>query len=50
MLGNDEDYGKWHWIQTEPKRLKAGEHSLVIRNRDENSVLDCMTVTPEAQP
>jgi hypothetical protein len=47
MVGNDEDYGKWHWIQTEPKRLKAGDHSLVIRNRDENSILDCMTVTAE---
>jgi len=47
MLGNDDVYGKWHWIQTEPKALKAGEHTLVIRNREEGSVLDCMTVVPE---
>jgi hypothetical protein len=49
VLGNDEEYGKWHWIQTEPAIIKAGEHTLIIRNRDENSVLDCMTVVPEKQ-
>ncbi len=47
MLGNDEEYGNWHWIQTERKSLKAGKHTLVIRNRDPNSVLDCMTLVPE---
>jgi hypothetical protein len=47
ILGNDEEYNKWHWIETKPQTLKAGEHTLVIRNRDENSVLDCMTVVPE---
>ncbi|MCC6127350.1 MAG: hypothetical protein IT426_20505 [Pirellulales bacterium] len=47
ILGNDEEYGKWHWIETDPAELKAGKHTLVIRNRDENSVLDCMTVAPE---
>jgi hypothetical protein len=50
ILGNDENFGKWHWIQTGPTHLKAGEHTLVIRNREENSVLDCMTVTPAARP
>jgi hypothetical protein len=47
MLGNDEDFGRWHWVQTEPKHLKAGKNNLVIRNREENSVLDCMTVISE---
>jgi hypothetical protein len=47
LLGNDEVFGKWHWIATEPRRLKAGEHTLVIRNREEGSILDCMTVTPD---
>ena len=23
MLGNDGDYGKWHWIQTGPKRVEG---------------------------
>jgi hypothetical protein len=50
ILGNDENFGKWHWIQTEPTHLKAGEHTLVIRNREENSVLDCMTLTPDVRP
>ncbi|MGA7698205.1 MAG: hypothetical protein WCB27_01240 [Thermoguttaceae bacterium] len=47
LLGNDDVFGRWHWIQTEAKRLKAGEHTLVIRNREEGSILDCMTVTPD---
>jgi hypothetical protein len=47
LLGNDDVFGKWHWIQTEPKRLKAGAHTLRIRNREEDSVLDCMTVVPD---
>ncbi len=47
MLGNDDVFGRWHWIQTEAKRLKAGKHSLIIRNREEGSILDCMTVTPD---
>ena len=44
LLGNDEVFGKWHWIQTEPKPFKAGKHTLTIRNREEDSLLDCMTV------
>jgi hypothetical protein len=47
LLGNDDVFGRWHWIQTESKRLKAGRHTLVIRNREEGSILDCMTVTPD---
>jgi len=47
LLGNDDEYGRWHWIETEAKRLKAGAHTLVIRNREEGSILDCMTVTPD---
>jgi hypothetical protein len=48
ILGNDELYEKWHWIETEPTTLTAGEHRLTIRNRDDNSILDCMTITPES--
>jgi hypothetical protein len=48
MLGNDENYDKWHWVPTESTALTAGEHTLVIRNRDENSVLDCMVLVPES--
>ena len=47
LLGNDDVFGRWHWIQTEANRLRAGEHTLVIRNREEGSILDCMTVTPD---
>ena len=28
LLGNDDVFGRWHWIRTESKRLKAGEHLL----------------------
>jgi hypothetical protein len=49
LLGNDEEFGEWHWIKTEPNPLKAGRHTLVIRNRDENSVLDCMEVILDRQ-
>ncbi len=47
ILGNDDEYGKWHWIETKAKQLKAGEHALIVRNREENSLLDCITVVPE---
>jgi hypothetical protein len=50
LLGNDDVFGRWHWIQTEANRLKAGEHTLVIRNREEGSILDCMTVTRDTLP
>jgi hypothetical protein len=49
LLGNDEVFGRWHWVDAEPKALKAGKHTLTIRNREEDSVLDCMTVVPERQ-
>lgn len=49
LLGNDEEFGEWHWIKTEPNPMKAGRHTLVIRNRDGNSVLDCMEVIPDRQ-
>jgi hypothetical protein len=47
LLGNDELLRKWHWIETSPTPLKAGEHTLVIRNREEGSIIDCMTVVPD---
>ena len=46
VLGNDEEYGRWHWVETKPVRLSAGAHRLVIRNRDENSVVDCFVLRP----
>jgi hypothetical protein len=46
ILGNDETYGQWHWVETKSVRLSSGPHKLTIRNRDENSVLDCMAVVP----
>ena len=47
LLGNDAMLRKWHWIETPSTPLKAGQHTLVIRNRDEGSILDCLTVVPE---
>jgi hypothetical protein len=50
LLGNDDVFGRWHWISTKPKHLKAGKHRLTIRNREEDSLLDCMTVVEQKGP
>ena len=47
LLGNDETFGKWHWITVDAKHLKAGKHRLTIRNREEDSMLDCLQIHPE---
>jgi hypothetical protein len=44
LLGNEDVFGRWHWIKTAARRLNAGQHTLVIRNREEGSVLDCLTI------
>jgi hypothetical protein len=50
LLGNDDVFARWHWISTKPAHLKAGKHRLTIRNREEDSLLDCMTVVEHKGP
>ena len=51
MIGNDEDFNRWHWVRHErPLVLAPGAHELVIDAVEPEIEIDQLLITDQANP
>jgi len=48
ILGNDLNFGSWHWVSGQSYALPEGKHMLRIRDREDGSRLDKLLLTPSS--
>jgi hypothetical protein len=47
QFGQDEEFGRWHWVKSRDSYpLAAGEHRLVLRTRETNTGGDVVVIAP----
>ncbi len=47
QFGQDEEFGRWHWVKSRDSySLAAGEHRLVLRTRETNTMGDVVVIAP----
>ncbi|MBI5708337.1 MAG: acetylxylan esterase [Armatimonadetes bacterium] len=47
VLGNDDSFGNWHWVVSPAFDLKAGKHTLILRNREEGAKVARLVVAKQ---
>lgn len=47
VLGNDDVFEEWHWVASPAFDLKAGQHTLTLRNREEGAKVARLVVAKQ---